>query len=820
MRASVRLAACVWLAAAHLAVANQSGAGPAEVAPRELYQALNALRVSPQVYYVKSLNLRRDAVRLSLVEGKLAFLGAYDGRITGAVFSGQGRILALPRDPIEKRSLAHFLGAPLLDQSFSRAYLRFTDQTAEELLQQLRESGALPAEDPDFAEDWNPAIANLNPAHSMRILTERLSAAPRSYFYAGLLSDTSGAFDVLIDDRRAEQVLLGQPRWVQGERYYDVWASLRRADAPSAAGASFQPVTYSIETTIQPDRALDGTALLTLRVARGSERVVPLELSRFLSVQFAEDDERRPLIFFQNEALNRHEIAQRGNDALLVVLPAAPRAGEEIRLRIGYRGGVISDVGNGVYFVGERGSWYPHTVGTASFAKFDLTFHWPRRLQLVATGKKLEQREEGETRAGHWVSEVPIAVAGFNLGDYATESVEAGDVRVDLFANRQLEQAILQRFPSALPPAVLPTGRPRPPYPGPALSPIMEPPPSPAAALRQLGADIADAVRFLERYNGPFPYGRLEVSQIPGTFGQGWPGLLYLSTLSFLTPGAQQRAGISERVQEHFTEIVPYHEVAHQWWGNLVSWDSYRDQWIDEGLANYIALLYADTRKNPEHTLAAWLERYRRSLASKQPNADFTADDAGPLVLGYRLRSSRSPDAFARVIYGKGTWVFHMLRMMLREPSAGGSASPADARFMRLLRTLLEEHRYGALGTEDLKRAVEKEMTPGMALEGGHSMDWFFDQWVHSTGIPRYSVKFTTRPHAGNYLIRGTLTQTGVPDTFLASVPLYAMRTGSKPLPLGTVVTSGPETSFQFVSRVQPKKILIDPQLTLLCLTQ
>src|SRR5712692_6017071 len=624
------IAACVVLAA------GSSAAQQAAPGPRELYQALNDLRVVPrQVYYVRDLHISRDAVRLSLVEGKVALLAAYDGRLTGAVFTGHGHVLALSRDPIEKRSLARFLGAPLLDQSFSRAYFRFTDNTGEELLGLLRRAGVPPADEPSFAEDWNPVVANLNPWHSLRILMDWTAADPQPYFYAGLQGDISGPFDVLVDDRRAEQVLLGQPRWVAGTRLYDVWASFRRTGAAEPFAPPFVPAAYAVETSIQLDRTLEGAATLTLKALRGGERAVPLELSRFLTVQSAEDAEGRPLVFFQNEAVNRHEIAQRGNDALLVVLPAPARAGEQFRLRIRYRGNVISDAGNGVYFVGDRGSWYPHPAGMANFASFELTFRWPRRLQLVATGKKLEQREEGDSRVGRWVSEVPISVAGFNLGDYATATAEAGDVKVDLYANRQLELAVLERFPK---PVILPPGLPslkgqRSMSPVPLSVP--EPPPSPATVLRQLGMDIAEAARFFEQYNGPFPYSRLEVSQIPGTFGQGWPGLLYLSTLSFLSPAAHRRAGISERAQEHFTEIVPFHEVAHQWWGNVVSWDNYRDQWIEEGLANYIALLYADTRKNPAHALNAWLERYRRELTTKEPDADGPADDAGPLALGY-----------------------------------------------------------------------------------------------------------------------------------------------------------------------------------------
>ena len=784
--------------------------------PRELYRALNALRVAPeQVYYVRDLYLRRDAVRLTLVEGKLAFLAAYNGRLTGAVFTGRGHALAMPRDPIEKRSLAHFLGAPLLDQGFLSAYLRFTDNAGEELLQQLRATGAQSTAEPSFAEGWNETVANLNPWHSLRILTDWLSEEPRPYFCAALLGEVSGPFDVLVDDRRAEQVLIGQPRWVAGVRFYDVWASFRRADAPETR-RSFTPVSYAIETSILADRALEGTTTLTLKALRGGELMISLELSRFLNAQSVEDAEGQPLVFFQNEAVNRHEITQRGNDSLLVVLPAAARANEVLRLRITYRGSVISDAGNGVYFVGHRGSWYPHLGSTDPFASFELTFRWPRRLQLVATGKKLEEREEGDWRIGRWRSEVPIPVAGFNLGQYAIEIVDAGDVKIELYANRQLEQAMVERLRTpTLPSSVLlpSPGPPRPPYPARIVVPEMLP--SPATFLRQLGLEIAEATQFLERLNGPFPYGRLAVSQIPGAFGQGWPGLLYLSTFSFLSPAAQQRAGLSQHAQEQFTEIVPYHEVAHQWWGNLVGWSNYRDQWIHEGLANYIALLYADTKKAPDHTLTAWLDRYRKGLVSKEAGQDEPIAEAGPLVLGYRLGSSKTPTGFDRVIYGKGTWVFHMLRVMLRDPAAKNP----DARFAQLLRSVLDSPRYRAVRTEDLQRAVEEVMTPAMELEGSRSMDWFFDQWVRSSEIPHYSVEFTARPQGKDFLVRGTLKQTGVPETFLAVVPLYALRPGGKPVPIGTVMASGEQTPFQFVTQVRPRRLLIDPQMTLLCST-
>jgi len=416
---------------------------------------------------------------------------------------------------------------------------------------------------------------------------------------------------------------------------------------------------------------------------------------------------------------------------------------------------------------------------------------------------------------GHWRSAQPLSVAGFNLGEYASTSLSAEGRNIEVYANRELEQALNNRLNApiaAIPEANVPfeatTGRSR---------AAMQPPPaSPADALKQLGREIDSSIRFYENYSGPLPFHTLSISQIPGAFGQGWPGLVYLSTFSFLTPEAQNRAGLSQSHQQAFTDIVPYHEVAHQWWGNMVGWSSYRDQWIDEAISNYLALMFADSRKPGAHELRLWLERYREQLAEKPVGSDQPASQIGALALGNRLTSSKSPNGFEEVIYSKGSWVIHMLREMLRQP---GAKDP-DARFTALLRTLSTKHAYRALSTDDLQREIEAVMTPAMDLEGGRSMEWFFEQWVRGTGIPHYRVEFSTKPTEKGLLVRGKLFQSDVPHSFIATVPLYANIGMGHNVFLGNVFAAGPETRFQFTTKATPHKLVIDPQLTLLCTTQ
>jgi len=782
--------------------------------PRALYQALNELRVDDaQVYAVHEIDLRRDVVRLKLTDGKLAFLQAIGGRVTGAVFAGSGHVLATPHDRGERRSLAQFLGVPILDQTFSRAYFRFTDETAGEIREQLQLGGSNTASDADFAASWNPVVAMLNPGQSLRVMYDLLSAQPLPYFYAGIAGDAAGPFDMLVDRRRDEQVMFGRTRLVNGLPAYDVWASFRAADAPAAPIRPFAPVDYRVDTAIADDLSLEGKTVLHLKALRAGERIVGLELSRNLAVERVQTADGQPLVYFQNEELSRREILRHGNNSLLVVLPTPVHANDEIGFEVTYRGSVIGDAGNGVKFVGEHDTWYAHLAGSDSFVPFDLSFRWPRRLTLVATGNQVESHDEGAARTGRWRSEVPFEVAGFNLGEYKMEATGPERVRVKLYANQQLEEAIVERLreneealalarPPGLPPGVLNGSN----------VDVAPPPPSPASVLKGLGAQILDSIQFFEKLNGAFPFDHLDVSQIPGTFGQGWPGLVYLSTFAFLPREAQQRAGMGEEAQEEARELMAPHEVAHQWWGNVVAEASYRDAWIVEGMANYLAMLEAEARRPSAHRLETWLERYRKVLTTAPQGLAGAPDEAGPLTLGVRLNSSKIPQAYDEIIYGKGAWVMHMLREMLREPA---SKDP-DARFRDLLVSILTEYRFRPLSTADFQRAVEKKMTASMDLEGTHKMDWFFDEWVRATGIPRYKVEYQVKPRGAEFAITGKLTQSGVDEVFTAPVPLYAAHPGAKPAPLGVVITTGRETRFHFVVKARPSHLVIDPHLTVL----
>jgi hypothetical protein len=795
------------------AAGPQAAKSPLPTDPRALYQILNELKLDgTRVYAVSDLTLRRDALHFSFNEGTLIFFQPLGGKVTGAVFTGRGHVVATPRDPGERRSLSQFLGVPILDQTFSSAYLRFTDDTAKELEREIESNGTEPVNDPSLAARWEPGLAALAPPHSLRIMEDLLSREPLPYFYALLQNDSVGRFDVVVDQRREEQVMIGQTYEDNGAPAYNVWASFHAEVAPERRLEHFLPVEYVVDSIIADDLSLEGETTLRIKALHSGDRVVHLELSRNLPVLEILGDDGKAMTFFQNQDLSRQETTRRGNDTIFVVLPEAKQAGDEFRLHVRYHGNVITKAGNGVEFVGERGTWFAH-IGGEHFAKFDLSFRWPRRLTLVATGVKTETHEDTEPKSGRWQSEIPFATAGFNLGEYKVAT--AGEApKIQIYANKELEDAIAMRLEERASTRLDTSTSFAHPLNG-SVSTVVAapPPPSPSAALHELGAEVFDSIQYFRQVNGPFPLDHLDIAQIPGSFGQGWPGLVYLSTLAFLPAATQGQAGITEWGQRASRNVMPFHEVVHQWWGNVTIAASYRDTWIEEGLANYLAIRYSDNRKPGEHRLVEWLEHYRSELLARPSGSNATIEESGPLTLGTRLGFAKLPDAYATIMYGKGTWVFHMLHELMRQP---GSPDP-DAKFRELLQAVLQEYKFQPLSTADFQRAVEQHMNRAMDIEGTHRMDWFFDEWVRGTGVPHYSVKFEVKTKGQNFVVWGVLEQKGVPEDFTAPVPIYGTRAGGKPERLGVVVTTSAETRFHFETAVRPTRIVIDPQLTLLC---
>jgi len=521
--------------------------------------------------------------------------------------------------------------------------------------------------------------------------------------------------------------------------------------------------------------------------------------------------------FIHNPAVEGTQLARRGNDAMAVILPAPSSPGEKFVLEFTYGGEVLAEAGSGLLYVGERGIWYPNR-GLA-MADFDLTFDYPPEWTLVATGKSAPvangvATEYGEKTA-RWISERPIPVAGFNLGKYKEATAQAGNVMVETYATQGVERD----FPGSQTTMIetdIPSRHPPPPLPPPAIVPAR---PSPARNEVTVAESAARAIDYYAERFGPYPYSHLALTQMPGPSSQGWPGLVFLSSYAFLDEREREQLHFSP-LQTLMEQIIPSHETAHQWWGDLVGWSSYRDQWFSEGLANYCALMMLQ-EKNPAG-FRQIMNKYRSDLLQANKNG-VSPRDAGPVTLGGRLFSSRLPGGYDAISYGRGTWLFHMLRTMLQDAAAqdgvrhGQSLSGPNEPFVRALRKLRERYQGRAISTRELLSVFGEDLPPALRYEGKKSLDWFLESWINGTALPKLelkAVKFT--PKESGTLVTGTILQNEAPEDLVTSVPVYAVIAGKQPVLLGRVFADGAESSFQISAPASVRKIILDPNQTIL----
>ena len=801
--------------------------------PRELLKQLDSVSIDPsQIYALRHAEITRDRLKIYFNRGFVGFLTSVGGEITGAAFSGDGEVLLIPPSAPEKRNLAQFTQSPILEEQFTSAYMRFTDQTARDLLAAARRPDLEDVEQPaGFAERWNALAPQLHNADdSMRILEDLLGERDRPLFQARIEGVNLGAFDVRDDERAPEAVTVGTARRIQGKLLADIWCAFPTR-ASEARGASLLlgsagVRSYKIDTRINPDNSLDGRAELELESRSGADRVLVFALSHHLKVAAVSEireAHEQSLAFFQNPSLEESEAAERGDDWVVAALPAPHPAGERFRLTFAYQGNVIADVGNGVLYVGAHGSWFPNHDLIAP-ASYDLTFHYPDWLTLVATGHRVGEDSSAGLKHSHWVSDGAFRVAGFNLGAYDTRVRRVGKTTIEVYATPEAEAALEKRHLSAQGsgPASVLVGR----------SPIADgvlprqaAPLVPAALLDDVSDSAARALRYFETLFGPYPYSRLAISQIPGNFGQGWPELVYLPTLSFL-PASTRSEFFAKKGEAIEDQLFVAHEIAHQWWGNEVGWKTYHDQWLSEGFASYAAALELLVEKDGESKFRELMRTYKRDLMRENKDGS-TVESDGPIWLGQRLSNSLDPDGYDAIVYKKACWVLHMLRALMSGPEsetgASSSSGPVaraklgvraarpDEKFFKMLRDFVLAYRGGNPSTEDFIRHAEKYMTRASDLERNRKLDWFFADWVFGAGIPTYKLHVTTRRLAsGKFVLEGTIDQSDVPPDFEMLVPVVAMYGKERKATLGRVAVSESGGHFRFTTSAKPTRVAID----------
>ena len=766
-----------------------------------------------ECYQVRNLRFDKEDLHVYLTEGYLIFGKAVEGVRLSAVFSGDieggdAEVLLLPPTRSERMSLASYAHTPNLSEHFQTAILIFTDDTYAQLLKRIQAYGA-PRKNAErgllLAQSWDPVIRNFSSSLQIRLVKDLLAEnrAGLGFFYVAVSGRKLGNFDATYDLRAREQISLGQVAFRQDQAYFDIWTRFQarsfRNQTRARPDDDLHVSSYRIDATLDPNLHLRVVTQASVSPGQEARRALSFDISAQMRVTRARIN-GEPAEVYQPSSLRSRLIRGDLNETFLVVPPKPLQPGREYEVEFQHEGDVISDAGNQVYFVGARGSWYPHRPG--QFARYDLTFRYPEDLDLVATGKTVEDNVSSPWRVTRHRTDSPVRMAGFNLGRYERQTVARGGFNVDVYANRTVETALEHRPERRI--ILLPPAKPGPPgnqrwtvdlTPFPLDTPEIDP----AARLQHLALEITGALEFMASHFGPPVLKYLTIAPIPGTFGQGFPGLIYLSTLAYLDPKQRPAAARNQAAEMFYSEILHAHETAHQWWGNVVTTSSYEDDWIMEALANYSALLYLEKRKGGR-ALDTVLTNYKAHLLAKAAGGG-AMESIGPIIWGPRLHSSQAPEGWRVITYEKGSWIIHMLRQRMGEE-----------RFLAMLGQFRQRYQFQAVTTEQFRRAVAEGL-PAKSLDA--QLEAFFDQWVYGTGVPalKLNYKVTGKPPAVQ--VSGAITQSEVPEDFSALVPVEIQTAKGKPL-VRWLRTASEPVPFSVTLKQAPTKVLLDPNNSVL----
>ena len=508
-------------------------------------------------------------------------------------------------------------------------------------------------------------------------------------------------------------------------------AALERAQAlesgalravPSANQDKFDQTYFDIELNLDPSVPTITSAVTTMRATVVDGPLTEMELD------FADNMTISGITVGGNPTL-----WNRGNDVLTVTLDRAYTNEEQVEIVVSYSGRPRNEA---FYFSSYDGSpmiwtlsepygartWWPSKDWPSDKAdEVDIRVTAPTGNRILSNGVLISESDNGTVTSAHWNESYPIATYLVQIGVYpyavSTGSYESiGGESVDL---------VFYDFPSQV-------GN-----------------NAPANAL------VDDILGVFEGVFGEYPFAAEKYGHNESLFGGG------MEHQTCTSLGA-------------YFESVVAHEAAHQWWGDLVTCDTFNHVWLNEGFATYGEALWAEVTYGEEAYFADVLA-----------NQYF-----GPGTVYVEDLSNFNAIFDSNLSYNKASWVLHMLRHVL-----------GDDDFFATLAQYRMDFAYASATTEQFRDVAE--------AVSGRDLDAYFQEWIYGEGFPIYSFDWSASPVATEWNLDLQIDQ-------LQNAQIFTM-------PVDVVVTtvSGTETfvvdnsqasqQYQLTTADQPISIALDP---------
>jgi len=773
--------ALVWAPATIAAQDNSSAKS------RELYDQIKAFSLNGGSVAVKELILTRDRAQMSF-NGSFYFTAPIDGHVTGAVFIGEGKFAAaVPPNEFEKDNLKRLLGTESVESDFKMAVLRFSDDTFERLGQTVSKGSPADPQAQKLANEADARFLKQTGANlPARLALSILNQEKPGFFFAAFEGGKRGRFNFLFDYQNRIPVAnfdinAGEKGLIftyRPDDYgNDIWMAFYALEDYQAHTVQYSDVNNLIDIS-HYDLSLDLSdhkkAVKVQTRVKANTRAGNL---RALSFQIGEN-----LSEYENSRLNKQlrlKQARSGNEEITfaqedweggftVFLPASVAADQTIDLSLSLEGDFMYDAQScDCHYPRSNESWFPR-AGYLDRATFDTVFRHPKKFKIASGGVRLSEEPDPDNKnlmVTKYRLEQPVPLVTFALAPYERHT------QMVKWEQGGKGDPIPVEFNS------LPGG-------------IM--------AIKEdfILAELDNSLRYFTSLFGKYPYRSFGAAFHPFGFGQGFPTLLMIPNTDRATK---------------YTYVFIAHETAHQWWGDIVSWRSYRDQWLSEGFAEYSGILYTEKREGKgarDELLSRLRESLKLSPGTETGIGKGRLVDVGPIILGHRLSTRKTLGAYQTLIYNKGALVLRMLHFLLTDPNTGNGQP-----FFEMMTDFVNRYHDKFASTDDFRKVAGEHFakSPIGRKYNLDNLDWFFKEWVYRTELPSYQLEYRVENLPdGKFMLSGTVTQQNVPEDWFMPLPVLISFGGNQQAS-GTVHALGPKANFQIKLPAKPTKVELDP---------
>ncbi len=499
-----------------------------------------------------------------------------------------------------------------------------------------------------------------------------------------------------------------------------------------------------------PNKSFHGTCTITLAPIRSNINQLLLDAVN-LNIESVQVDGKPQPFDYDSEQLH-------------IQLQTPTEAGKEIKVAIAYG---VEKPQRGLYFVGpdkhypnkptqvwtqgedeDSRFWFPCFDYPGQLATSEIRVKVPKPFIAISNGELIATQEDGEDKIYHWLQQQvhPTYLMTLAVGDFAEIEDEWQGKPVTYYVEKGYEED----------------------------------------ARRSMGKTPQMIEFFSEKFGYPYPYPKYaQVCVDDFIFG----GMENTST-TLLT----DRCLLDERaaLDNQRSESLVAHELAHQWFGDLVVIKHWSHAWIKEGMASYSEVFWTDHEYGADDAAYYLLGEARSYLAEDSSRY------RRPIVTHvYR----EAIELYDRHLYEKGACVYHMIRTEL-----------GDELFWKAIHTFVQDNAHNTVETIDLLRAIEKAT--------GRNLLFLFDQYVFRGGHPDYKLGYSW--DADSQLAKVTVTQTQVKEAkngskselFDLKIPIafgYTQENSDTPeLKTFTVRVYEREQSFYFPLENKPQFISFD----------